>query len=967
MARKIEVIIAGDASSLTRALGQSNRALGGFGRTLGFLATRGIVAGGAALGGLGVLSAKAAIDFESSFAGIRKTVNATEPQFEALERGIRNMAKEIPAGVNQLNEIGEMAGQLGIKRKGMLSFIRTIADLGETTNLVGEDAASTMARLANVMQIPQTNIRRLGSTIVALGNAGASTEAEIAEFALRIAGAGRQVGLTMPQVLGFGNALSSVGIEAEAGGTAISTAFVKMAAAVEKGGADMTTFAKVAGMSGQQFQKSFRDDAAGAMVSFIEGLARVKKDGGDVFGTLDKLGLGGVRVRDALLRASGAGDLLRDSIKLGNKAWLENTALTREAEKRYETTASQLKILRNRWTDLKITIGEALLPAINDAIQGIVRLAERVGAATTVRAKLKIIWEAASTEIGNLFDTIRGAVEDAVLGPERTVTIESENPLFVTFPSVKVTSRDRTWGEALKDAFNQASEETARFFEAADPVIERGLQNMADRFNNWAKGLPGRIVDGIRGGMNSGTAAGDQLAGRIVSSIGEGLSPLGNRIGTQVSSGVGRIRGYLGAASSGGSALGARIVTGVTTGLRNLGSRTMAMLSTIGSAIANVASRAAGWAASIGGAIITGVISGLAGLAGRVGSAVAGAIRSGVKWAREHAGSTAEQLTERELGRPLAAGVIRGAILGLDVLPDKIADKVNSAIDRARSRVEGKVEAFGRIFDSLRDRILRAFDAETRGTLTPAEAELRAIEERRERERLSEAIADAERDVAKAKLENDPEAIANAERRLALAKEDLRIAELRKTAERERLEFEAEREGLREKLEGTLDKAVAAAEKGNMAQFRKLLVQAFFGAGIDFETAGVNLGDAFVKGMRTKIDQALKAGKAIREAIIEGVGSVIEVQVSVRGAPEGRARGGPVQANRLYMVGESGPELFSPSANGRIVPGLAAATSGGNTYNFNNYAPIGSQREAEAWVRSALLRVQGRQGYTGVR
>jgi hypothetical protein len=183
-------------------------------------------------------------------------------------------------------------------------------------------------------------------------------------MALRIAGAGKQVGLSEAQVLAYSSALASVGIEAEAGGSAISRAFITVADASRNGGRSLDLFAKVAGMSSGSFAKAFRTDASGAMLTFIEGLGRMKKDGGDVFGTLEKLRLGEIRVRDALLRASGAGRLFHDQIRTGNAAWRENTALTREANQRYRTAAARFQVLKNRVIDWGISIGQKLLPPL---------------------------------------------------------------------------------------------------------------------------------------------------------------------------------------------------------------------------------------------------------------------------------------------------------------------------------------------------------------------------------------------------------------------------------------------------------------------------------------------------------------------------------------------------------------------------------------------------------------------------
>ena len=329
---------------------------------------------------MGAASAKAAIDFESAFAGVRKTVDATEAQYAELERGIRSMAKTIPATANEIAAVAEAAGQLGIQRENIMGFARVMIDLGESTNLASEEAATSLARLANITQMPQSQFDRLGSTVVALGNTLATTEAEIVEMGLRLAGAGKQVGMTEAQILGFAGALSSVGIAAEAGGTAFSRVFKDIYSAVATGNKSLATFAQVAGMTTAQFKQQFEQDAAGAIIGFIEGLGKIGAAGGNTIAILEKLNLSDIRVSDSLLRASGAGDLFRQSIEKGTSAWQENTALTKEAEERYKTLASQLAITRNHLTEIAITFGRDLMPMIQSAAKYVRDLSESFSA-----------------------------------------------------------------------------------------------------------------------------------------------------------------------------------------------------------------------------------------------------------------------------------------------------------------------------------------------------------------------------------------------------------------------------------------------------------------------------------------------------------------------------------------------------------------------------------------------------------
>ena len=321
---------------------------------------------------LGVGALKAAIDFESSFAGVIKTVDdATDsmgrltPVGEALRQGFRDLALEIPISANELAGIGEVAGQLGIETQNIAGFTETMAKLGVTTNLSAEEAATSLARLANVTGLPQTEFERLGSTVVALGNNLATTESEIVMFGQRIAGAGAIAGLSEPQILAIGGAMSSVGIEAEAGGTAVQKALLTMNDAVAAGGAELVRFADLSGQSVEQFAAGWRDNAGAQFTAFVEGLAA---QGDQASAVLKELIGTDQRLQRAFLSLAQSGDTLRNAMSLANVAWVENTALAKEAEIRFQTTSAELTILWNNVRDVAISLGEALLPTLKDAV-----------------------------------------------------------------------------------------------------------------------------------------------------------------------------------------------------------------------------------------------------------------------------------------------------------------------------------------------------------------------------------------------------------------------------------------------------------------------------------------------------------------------------------------------------------------------------------------------------------------------
>lgn len=342
--------------------------------------------GGAALGfGAAVtagfaMAGKAAMSWESDWAGVTKTVDGTQKQMSALEKGLRNLARnELPASSTEIAAVAEAAGQLGIKTGNILGFTKTMINMGESTNLSAEEAATSLARFSNIMGTNQKDIGRLGATVVGLGNNFATTEREIVEMGMRIAGAGKQAGMTEGDVLGLATALSSVGIDAEAGGTAISMVMKKIGNSVADGSDAVGIFAETAGMSSEQFSKAWGTDAAGALADFVAGLGQARADGENVNATLKDLGITGIRESDALLRLSGASDVLKDALASGNEEYARGIALMEEANKRYDTTESRVRIASNAIKDSAISFGDVFLPKVAEAADEVAGFARWVG------------------------------------------------------------------------------------------------------------------------------------------------------------------------------------------------------------------------------------------------------------------------------------------------------------------------------------------------------------------------------------------------------------------------------------------------------------------------------------------------------------------------------------------------------------------------------------------------------------
>lgn len=315
-----------------------------------------------------IASTKTAIDFDDAMTGVEKTVDGTDKELAEIRQGIRNMAKEIPASTTEIAGVAEAAGQLGIKTKDILSFTKVMVDMGNATNLSAEEAASALAKFANITKMDANNYSNLGSVIVALGNNFATTEADIVSMSTRLAATGELTGLTESQIMALATAMSSVGIEAEAGGSAMSKLLKKMQVAVETGGQSLEDFSKVAGKSTEEFKKAFKEDAVSALSLFISGLNDTKRNGKSAIAVLEDMELKEVRLSNTILSLASSGDLLNNAVDLANKSWKENNALSAEAEKRYSNLKSKISIMLNKIKDMGITLGNKLTPSLDKVV-----------------------------------------------------------------------------------------------------------------------------------------------------------------------------------------------------------------------------------------------------------------------------------------------------------------------------------------------------------------------------------------------------------------------------------------------------------------------------------------------------------------------------------------------------------------------------------------------------------------------
>lgn len=379
------------------SLPASTRAIGGFALAAGLAAT----ALAAVVG--------PAIRFESAFAGVRKTVEGTPGQLAAIRAGLLDMSRVMPTTADELASIAENAGQLGVKAPDVLEFTRVIAMLGETTDLSFDEAAQSLARFLNITGTGPAGISAISDVIVDLGNNSATTESQIVNFATRLASAFTVAGATEDQILAIAAAFSSMGLRAEAGGSAMSRIITSISDAATGGSDNLKAYADAAGLTTEEFQR-LATSQGGAVEAFLlvsDGLQQLMADGQSITPFLESIELGGLRTSEAFRLAALNTELVRSSLARAAVQYAQGGAAQEEYNKRVETTAARLEILKNRLQAVAITAGTPILGAVASSADAAGDAIERlVAELTPLAAAIAGLFTSASGSADGFVKTI---------------------------------------------------------------------------------------------------------------------------------------------------------------------------------------------------------------------------------------------------------------------------------------------------------------------------------------------------------------------------------------------------------------------------------------------------------------------------------------------------------------------------------------------------------------------------------
>ena len=309
---------------------------------------------------------KLAVEFESAMADVKKVVDFDTPkQFKEMEQDILRLTRTIPMAGTELAKITASGGQLGVARKDLPKFTETIAKMSVAFNMAADQAGDSMAKLANVYQIPIDQIGKLGDAVNHLSNSSPAKAGDIINTLGRVGGVAKQFGLTEIQTTSLSNAFISLGKTPEIAGTAINGMLTKLMTA-DKQGAKFQKALKNMGMESKDLKKAIKENGEQALMDFLKQVGKLPKEN-QMGALVDLFGL--EYADDVAVLVSGLETYkksineLKKTSKDGKPAFIGS--MDKEFAARSATTANNWQIFKNSLTEIGITAGSVLLPALN--------------------------------------------------------------------------------------------------------------------------------------------------------------------------------------------------------------------------------------------------------------------------------------------------------------------------------------------------------------------------------------------------------------------------------------------------------------------------------------------------------------------------------------------------------------------------------------------------------------------------
>ena len=315
-----------------------------------------------------IAATKAAVDFESAMADVRKVVDFDTPQqFAQMNEDVLKLSTNLPMAADDIAKIVAAGGQAGIARQDLMQFAEDVVKMGVAFDVTAEQAGDMMAKWRSAFKLNQQDVVALADKINYLGNTTAASAPLISDVVTRIGPLGEIGGVASGEIAALGASMIATGVQSDVAATGIKNLILGMTAGEGATKSQAAAFQQL-GFDAADMAKRMQTDAKGAIMDVFRALQSLPKDQqasvlADLFG---KESIGAIAPLLTNL------DALESNFKKVGDASQYAGSMEAEYQARSRTTANQLQLAKNAIVAVGIGIGSALLPAINGVLNAII-------------------------------------------------------------------------------------------------------------------------------------------------------------------------------------------------------------------------------------------------------------------------------------------------------------------------------------------------------------------------------------------------------------------------------------------------------------------------------------------------------------------------------------------------------------------------------------------------------------------
>lgn len=373
---------------------------------LGDIGIRELLAGGAFAAPF-VAGTKAAIEFESSMADVRKVVNFDTPQqFAEMGEDIGKMSERLPMAANDIAKIVAAGGQAGFARSELLGFAEAAVKMGIAFDQTADESGEMMAKWRTAFRLTQPEVETLADKINYLGNTGPANAKTISSIVTEIGALGEVAGLSSGQVAAIGATMAGVGVKQDVAATGIKNFMLAMTKGTAATKSQQQAFKSIR-LDAQKVAASMQVDAQGTILDLLQRVGKVKPASRAALLT-ELFGSESVAAITPLLTNLS---LLQGNLKKVSDQQLYGGSMEQEYQSRASTTANTLQLLRASVERAGKAIGSAFLGPLNTAAKALQPYISRIG--DLIRDNPALVQGLATA--GAAFAAISAAISGAIL------------------------------------------------------------------------------------------------------------------------------------------------------------------------------------------------------------------------------------------------------------------------------------------------------------------------------------------------------------------------------------------------------------------------------------------------------------------------------------------------------------------------------------------------------------------------